>query len=147
LVFERERGTQVGVGTPAARLRGICEELGLRKHYLLDSLRKYRASTVVQQGLDGKSMIKMLGQSDFELILRRCYAKNDDTRLVAEACKIDFGLGFPRQRDSNAGLLSCLHPVTRLLADLRDGCLALLLVDADHQPAVRRDHQGRLHDL
>jgi integrase len=95
-VFESKRGTQVGVNTPTARLRGICERLGFEKHYVLHSLRKYWASTVAQQGLDWKIMIKMFGHSDFELILSTYYAQNDDARLVAEASKIDFGLNLPK---------------------------------------------------
>jgi integrase len=95
-VFESRRGTQVGVNTPTARLGEICEELGFAKHYVLHSLRKYWASTVAQQGLDWKIMIKMFGHSDFELILSTYYAQNDDARLVAEASKIDFGLNLPK---------------------------------------------------
>ncbi len=84
------------MNTPTARLREICEELGFQKHYVLHSLRKYWASTVAQQGLDWKIMIKMFGHSDFELILRVYYAQNDDARIIAEACKIDFGLNLPK---------------------------------------------------
>ena len=69
---------------------------GLKKHYVIHSLRKYWASTVAQQGMDWKVMIKMFGHSDFELILKVYYAQNDDARLVAEASKIDFGLGLPK---------------------------------------------------
>jgi hypothetical protein len=79
-----------------ARVREICEEPGFAKHYVLHSLRKYWASTVAQQGLDWKLMIKMFGHNDFELILSTYYAQNDDARLVAEACKIDFGLNLPK---------------------------------------------------
>ena len=95
-MYESKRGTQVGVNTPTARLGEICEELGFQKHYVLHSLRKYWASTVAQQGLDWKIMIKMFGHSDFELILSTYYAQNDDARLVAEASKIDFGLNLPK---------------------------------------------------
>ena len=38
-------------------------------------------------------MIKMFGRSDFTLIRSTYYAQNDDARLVAEASKIDYGLG------------------------------------------------------
>ena len=40
--------------------------------------------------------LNMFGHSDFKLILSTYYAQNDDARLVAEASKIDFGLGLPR---------------------------------------------------
>ena len=40
-------------------------------------------------------MIKMFGHGDFKLILETYYAQNDDARLVEEANKIDFALGWP----------------------------------------------------
>ncbi len=95
-VFDSKRGTQVGVNTPTARLRDIYEELGFQKRYVLHSLRRHWASTVAEQGLAWKLMIKMFGHSNFELILSIYYAQNDDARLVAEACKIDFGLNLPK---------------------------------------------------
>ena len=49
-----------------------------------------------QQGMPWQVMLKMFGHSDFELILKVYYAQNDDERLVAEASKIDFGLGLPK---------------------------------------------------
>ena len=77
---------------PTQRLGEICEQLGFENRYVLHSLRKYWASTVAQQHMDWKVMIKMFGHSDFELILSTYYAQNDDVRMVAEASKIDFGL-------------------------------------------------------
>ena len=59
-------------------------------------MRKYWASIVAQQGMPWQVMLKMFGHSDFELILKVYYAQNDDERLVAEASKIDFGLGLPK---------------------------------------------------
>jgi len=93
-VFETKRGTQCHPHNVSKRFREICDGLSFEKHYVVHSLRKYWASTVAQQGLDWKLMIKMFGHSDFELILRVYYAQNDDARLVAEASKIDFGLGL-----------------------------------------------------
>ncbi len=95
-VFETKRGTQLSAGNPTKRLREICDGLGFEKHYVVHSLRKYWASTVAQQGMDWKVMLKMFGHSDFELILSTYYAQNDDARLVAETMKIDFGLGLPK---------------------------------------------------
>lgn len=95
-VFETRRGTQLHAHNVEKRFRQICEQLRFQKHYVIHSLRKYWASTVAQQGMDWKVMIKMFGHSDFELILKVYYAQNDDARLVAEASKIDFGLGLPK---------------------------------------------------
>ena len=95
-VFETYRGTQCHPHNVSRRFRQICDGLGFKKRYVVHSLRKYWASTVAQQGLDWKLMIKMFGHSDFELILRTYYAQNDDARMVAEASKIDFGLGLPK---------------------------------------------------
>ncbi len=95
-VFETRRGTQLGATNPTKRFRQICEVLGFKKHFVVHSLRKYWASTVAQQGMDWKVMLKMFGHSDFELILSTYYAQNDDARLVEEASKIDFGLGLPK---------------------------------------------------
>ncbi len=39
-------------------------------------------------------MIKVFGHTDYKLILKVYYAQNDDERLVAEATKIDFGMGL-----------------------------------------------------
>lgn len=94
-VFETRRGTQLSASHPTHRLGEICRALGLRP-YVLHSLRKYWASTVAQQGMDALVMLKVFGHSDFQLILSTYYAQNDDARLVAEASKIDFGLGLPR---------------------------------------------------
>ncbi len=95
-VFETRRGTQLSADNPTKRLGEICDGLGFEKHYVLHSLRKYWASTVAQQGMDWKVMLKMFGHSDFELILSTYYAQNDDARLFAETSKIDFGLGLPQ---------------------------------------------------
>ena len=95
-VFETRRGTQCHASNVEKRFRQVCEQLGFQKHYVIHSLRKYWASTVAQQGMDWKVMIKMFGHSDFELILKVYYAQNDDARMVAEATKIDFGLGLPK---------------------------------------------------
>ena len=95
-VFETRQGTQLSEGHPTKRLGEICEELGFENHYVLHSLRKYWASTVAQQGMPWQVMLKMFGHSNFELILKVYYAQNDDERLVAEAHKIDFGLGLPK---------------------------------------------------
>jgi hypothetical protein len=46
--------------------------------------------------MDWKVMLKMFGHADFELILSTYYAQNDDARMVAEASKIDYGLGLPK---------------------------------------------------
>ena len=54
----------------------------------------YWASTVAQQGMDWRVMLKTFGHSDFRLILSTYFAQNDDERLVAEASRIDFGLGL-----------------------------------------------------
>ena len=51
-------------------------------------------STVAQQGMDWRVMLKMFGHWDFRLILGTYFAQNDDERLVAEAGRIDFGLGL-----------------------------------------------------
>lgn len=95
-VFETRRGTQLHPHNVSKRFRQICEGLGFQKHYVVHSLRKYWASTVAQQGMDWKVMIKMFGHSDFKLILSTYYAQNDDVRLVEEASKIDFGLALPK---------------------------------------------------
>jgi len=95
-IFETHRGTQLGSTNPTKRFRQICEVLGFKKHFVVHSLRKYWASTVAQQGMDWKVMLKMFGHSDFELILSTYYAQNDDVRLVEETSKIDFGLGLPK---------------------------------------------------
>ena len=94
-VFESRRGTQMSLGPPTQRLGQICDELGFKRRFVLHSLRKFWASTVAQQGMDWKVMLKMFGHSDFELILSTYYAQNDDARLVAEASKIDYGLRSP----------------------------------------------------
>ncbi len=88
--------TQLYAHNAERRSREICETLKFKKHYVLHSLRKYWASTVAQQGMDWKVMLKMFGHSDFELILSTYYAQNDDARMVPEASKIDFGLGLSR---------------------------------------------------
>ncbi len=95
-VFETKRGTQLHESNPTERLGEICQELKFEKRYVLHSLRKYWASTVAQQGMDWKVMLKMFGHSDFELILSTYYAQNDDARMVAEASRIDYGLGLPK---------------------------------------------------
>jgi len=95
-VFETRRGTQLGDTGPTQRLGEICRRLGLRKRYVLHSLRKYWASTVALQGMPAQVMIKVFGHTDFELILKVYYAQNDDARLVAEGSKIDYGLGLPK---------------------------------------------------
>ncbi len=94
-VFESRRGTQMSVCPPTKRLGEICDELGFRNRYVLHSLRKYWASTVAQQGMDWKIMLKLFGHSDFELLLSTYYAQNDDARMVAEASKVDYGLRPP----------------------------------------------------
>ena len=91
-VFESRRGTQISLSRPTERLGEICDELGFQRRYVLHSLRKYWASTVAQQGMDWKVMLKMFGHHDFELVLSTYYAQNDDARMVKEASKIDFGL-------------------------------------------------------
>jgi len=95
-VFETKRGTKCHAANVEKRFRQICEQLGFQKHYVVHSLRKFWASTVAQQGMDWKVMIKMFGHSDFELILSTYYAQNDDALLLTEASKIDYGLGLPR---------------------------------------------------
>ncbi len=82
----------MSLSPPTKRLGEICDELGFKNRYVLHSLRKNWASTVAQQGMDWKMMLKMFGHSDFELILSTYYAQNDDARMVAEASKVDFGL-------------------------------------------------------
>lgn len=95
-VFEARRGTQMSVSPPTKRLGEICDELGFKDRYVLHSLRKYWASTVAQQGMDWKVMLKMFGHHDFELILSTYYAQNDDARMLAEASKVDFGITVER---------------------------------------------------
>ncbi len=95
-VFESRRGTQMSMSPPTKRLGEICDELGFKNRCVLHSLRKYWASTVAQQGMDWKMMLKMFGHSDFELILSTYYAQNDDARMVPEASKVDFGLDLDR---------------------------------------------------
>lgn len=95
-VFESRRGTQMSLFRPTQRLGEICDELGFKQRYVLHSLRKYWASTVAQQGMEWRIMLKMFGHHDFELILSTYYAQNDDARMLAEASKIDFGLSFKR---------------------------------------------------
>ena len=82
----------MSMSPPSKRLGEIGDELGFESSYVLHSLRNYCASTVAQQGMDWKMMLKMFGHSDFELILSTYYAQNDDARMVAEASKVDFGL-------------------------------------------------------
>lgn len=91
-VFESKRGTKFYSTNIQKRLRDICVELGVEKHFTPHSLRKYWASTVAQQGMNWKVMIKMFGHTDFKLILKVYYGQNDFERLVAESSKIDFGL-------------------------------------------------------
>lgn len=93
-VFESRRGTQMSLFRPTQRLGEICDELGFKQRYVLHSLRKYWASTVAQQGMDWRVMLKMFGHHDFELILSTYYAQNDDVRMLAEASKVDFGLNL-----------------------------------------------------
>ena len=81
---------------PTQRLGEICDELGFEQRYVLHSLRKYWASTVAQQGMDWRVMLKMFGHHDFELILSTYYAQNDDARMLAEASKVDFGITVVR---------------------------------------------------
>lgn len=95
-VYELRRGTQMSLSRPTQRLGEICDELGFERRYVLHSLRKYWASTVAQQGMDWKVMLKMFGHDDFELILSTYYAQNDDARMLAEATKVDFGLDLAR---------------------------------------------------
>jgi len=95
-VFESRRGTQMSPWRPTQRLGEICDELGFKQRYVLHSLRKYWASTVAQQGMDWRVMLKMFGHHDFELILSTYYAQNDDARMLAEASKVDFGLNLKR---------------------------------------------------
>lgn len=95
-VFESRRATQLSLWRPTQRLGEICDELGFEQRYVLHSLRKYWASTVAQQGMDWKVMLKMFGHHDFELILSTYYAQNDDRRMLEEATKIDFGLTLER---------------------------------------------------
>ena len=83
----------MSLSPPTKRLGELCDELGFKNRYVLHSLRKYWASTVAQQGMDWKMMLKMFGHHDFELILSTYYAQNDDARMLAEASKVDFGLG------------------------------------------------------
>ena len=84
----------MSITRPTQRLGELCEELGFESRYVLHSPRKYWASTVAQQGMDWKMMLKMFGHSDFELILSMYYAQNDDARMVAEASSMDFGLNL-----------------------------------------------------
>ena len=39
---------------------------------------------------------KVYGYGDLDVIISTYFAQNDDARLVAEACKIDFGLNLPK---------------------------------------------------
>jgi len=91
-VFESKCGTKFYSTNAEKRFREICNDLGFEKHFTPHSLRKYWASTVAQQGMDTKVMIKMFGHTDFKLILQVYYGQNDYERIVAEASKIDFGL-------------------------------------------------------
>lgn len=75
------------------RFRETCDKLGFRRHYVVHSLWKCRASTVAQQDMDTRMMIKMFSHADVQLIVTIDYSQSDDARLVAEAGKIDFGLG------------------------------------------------------
>jgi len=93
--FETKRGTRLHDCNVQKRFREICDGLKFDKRFTVHSLRKYWASTVAQQGMDWKVMIKMFGHGDFKLILETYYAQNDDARLVQEASKIDFGLNAP----------------------------------------------------
>ncbi len=93
-VFESHRGTQLHASNVQKRFRDICDGLGFQKRFTVHSLRKYWASTVATQGMPWQVMIKMFGHGDFKLILETYYAQNDDARLVEEAGKIDFGLGW-----------------------------------------------------
>jgi len=114
-VFETKRGTQLHAHNVEKRFRLICEHLRFEKHFVPHSLRKYWASTVAQQGMDWKVMIKMFGHSDFKLILSTYYAQNDYERIVAEATKIDFGLQA-RTPDANSD--------TPTQGECRDGSVA-----------------------
>ncbi len=76
--------------------RDICDQIGFKKHFVVHSLRKYWASTVAQQGMDAMMMIRAFGHTDFKLIMSTYYSQNDDARMVAEASKIDFGLGLEK---------------------------------------------------
>ncbi len=95
-VFESRRGTQLSQNNPSLRFREICDHLGFKKHFVVHSLRKYWASTVAQQGMDAMMMIRAFGHTDFKLIMSTYYSQNDDARMVAEASKIDFGLGLEK---------------------------------------------------
>jgi integrase len=100
-VFETRRRTQLSADNPTKRLGEICDELGLKNRYVLHSLRKYWASTVAQQHMDWRVMLKIFGHSDFELILSTYYAQNDDARMLAEASKVDFGLTIAAQDNAH----------------------------------------------
>lgn len=95
-VFESRRGTQTSQNNSTLRYREICDSLGFKKHFVVHSLRKYWASTVAPQGIDAMMMIRAFGHTDFKLIMSTYYSQNDDARLVAEASKIDFGLGLEK---------------------------------------------------
>ena len=91
-VFETRRGTQLSPDGASHRFREICDSLGFDKRYVVHSLRKYWASTVAQQGMDSKVMIKIFGHVDMRLILSTYYSQNDDELILKEAQKIQFGL-------------------------------------------------------
>ena len=65
---------------------------------------------------------KMLGHSDLGLIPRIYDAQNEDTRMVAEACKIDLGLNlpkiveqtdFPARTESGSSSVQEIHSLTK----------------------------------
>ena len=95
-VFESRRGTQMSLCPPTKRLGAICDELGFENRYVLHSLRKYWASTVAQQGMNWRVMLKQFGHHDFALILSTYYRQNDDARMLAEASRVDFGITVER---------------------------------------------------
>ena len=89
-VFVTHRGSRVHECNVQKRFREICDDLKFEKRFTVHSLRKFWASAAAMSGMDAKVMIKMLGHTDFELILKTYFAQNDDARLLEEASKIDF---------------------------------------------------------
>jgi len=50
------RGTKLGRGSATARFREIRDHLDFKKHNVVHSLRKYRASAVAAQGMVAMTM-------------------------------------------------------------------------------------------
>lgn len=105
-VFRTRRGTRVTYTPMAASLKKSCKELAIESDsngiVCCYSFRKFWATTVAEQGMDWKLMIKIFGHRDFRLILNVYYQK-PTLAVAAEAMsKIDFGVEFSISSTSRA---------------------------------------------